>query len=121
MFHVCYCCYEAAKVHSHFIGLCHGEFERRCYSNLEKCVYARARRLNCFKIPVIGSRGLDPIESVTGHLSSPEAGQFKKAVAWETTALEVGGNIDRDEFKARLAMYRKGRAYLSPDSTSCFF
>lgn len=50
-----------------------------------------------------------------------EAGQFQEAVKWQTTALEAGGNIDRDDFKARLALYQKGQAYRSPHSNLGFF
>ena len=50
-----------------------------------------------------------------------QAGQFKEAIQWQTSALEAGGNIDRDAFEARLAMYRKQEPYRSDNSTGYFF
>jgi tetratricopeptide (TPR) repeat protein len=50
-----------------------------------------------------------------------EAGQFKEAIQWQTSALEAHGNIDRDAFEARLAMYRKQESYRSDDTTAYFF
>jgi len=50
-----------------------------------------------------------------------EAGRFKEAIQWQTSALEAGGDIDREDFEARLAMYRKHEAYRSDDSTAGFF
>jgi tetratricopeptide (TPR) repeat protein len=50
-----------------------------------------------------------------------EAGQFKTAIQWQTSALDAGGDIDRDDFEARLAMYRKQESYRSDDSTAYFF
>ena len=49
-----------------------------------------------------------------------EDGQFDQAVKWQMSALEVGGNIDRDDFEARLAMYRKREPFRSHD-TALFF
>ena len=51
-----------------------------------------------------------------------EAGQFKEAIQWQTSALEVGGrNIDRDDFDARLAMYQKREPFRSPYVGALFF
>jgi tetratricopeptide (TPR) repeat protein len=51
-----------------------------------------------------------------------EAGQFKEAIQWQTSALEVGGrNIDRDDFEARLAMYQKREPFRSVDAFAGFF
>jgi tetratricopeptide (TPR) repeat protein len=51
-----------------------------------------------------------------------EAGQFKEAIQWQTSALEVGGrNIDRDDFDARLAMYQKRKPFRSTDALAEFF
>jgi tetratricopeptide (TPR) repeat protein len=51
-----------------------------------------------------------------------EAGQFKEAIQWQTSALEVGGrNIDRDDFDARLAMYQKREPFRSADAFAGFF
>ncbi len=51
-----------------------------------------------------------------------EAGQFKQAIQWQTSALQVGGrNIDRDDYEARLAMYQKRQPFRSVDATACFF
>ena len=51
-----------------------------------------------------------------------EAGQFNEAIQWQTSALEVGGsNIDRDDFEARLAMYRKREPFRSEHAAWGFF
>ena len=50
-----------------------------------------------------------------------ETRQFKEAIQWQTSALEAGGNIDRDAFEARLAMYHKHKPFHSDDTTACFF
>ena len=50
-----------------------------------------------------------------------EAGQFKEAIQWQTSAVEVGGrNIDRDDFQARLAMYQKREPFRSVAATAFF-
>jgi tetratricopeptide (TPR) repeat protein len=50
-----------------------------------------------------------------------EAGQFGQAVKWQASALELGGNVDRDDFEARLAMYRRREPYRSRSDTPIYF
>src|SRR5258708_22093275 len=50
-----------------------------------------------------------------------ETGRFKEAIQWLTSALEAGGNVDRDAFEARLAMYRQQESYRSDYFVSFFF
>jgi tetratricopeptide (TPR) repeat protein len=50
-----------------------------------------------------------------------EAGQFDEAVKWQASALELTGNIDRDEFEARLAMYRRREPYRSQSDAPMYF
>jgi hypothetical protein len=50
-----------------------------------------------------------------------ENGQFGQAVKWHTSALEVGGNIDRDDYQARLAMYRRREPYRSQSDAPMYF
>jgi tetratricopeptide (TPR) repeat protein len=50
-----------------------------------------------------------------------EDGKFDQAVKWQTSALEVGGDFDRDDFEARLAMYRKREPFRSQYTGALFF
>jgi tetratricopeptide (TPR) repeat protein len=50
-----------------------------------------------------------------------EAGKFDQAVQWQAAALKIGGNIDRDEFEARLAMYQKRQPYRAAHLGALFF
>jgi tetratricopeptide (TPR) repeat protein len=50
-----------------------------------------------------------------------EAGQFDEAVKWQTSALALLGNVDRDEFEARLAMYRRREPYRSTSDFPLYF
>jgi tetratricopeptide (TPR) repeat protein len=50
-----------------------------------------------------------------------ENGQFDEAVKWQTSALALLGNVDRDEFEARLAMYRKREPYRSQSDAPMYF
>lgn len=50
-----------------------------------------------------------------------EAGQFDQAVKWQTSALEILGKVDRDEFEARLAMYRRREPYRSKWDAPIYF
>jgi len=50
-----------------------------------------------------------------------ENGQFDEAVKWQASALALLGNVDRDEFEARLAMYRKREPYRSTSDAPMYF
>jgi len=50
-----------------------------------------------------------------------EAAQFDEAVKWQTSALELTGNIDRDKFEARLGMYRRREPYRSTSDAPMYF
>jgi len=50
-----------------------------------------------------------------------ENGQFDEAVKWQTSALALLGNVERDEFEARLAMYRKREPYRSTSDSPMYF
>ncbi|HMD04834.1 MAG TPA: tetratricopeptide repeat protein [Candidatus Binatus sp.] len=50
-----------------------------------------------------------------------ENGQFDEAVKWQTSALALLGNVERDEFEARLAMYRKREPYRSQSDAPMYF
>jgi len=50
-----------------------------------------------------------------------ENGQFEEAAKWQTSALALLGNVERDEFEARLAMYRKREPYRSQSDAPMYF
>jgi len=50
-----------------------------------------------------------------------EDGQFDQAIKWQTSALSLGANIDRDEYEARLAMYQKREPFRSAYLNAQFF
>jgi len=50
-----------------------------------------------------------------------ENGQFDEAAKWQTSALALLGNVERDEFEARLAMYRKREPYRSQSDAPMYF
>jgi tetratricopeptide (TPR) repeat protein len=50
-----------------------------------------------------------------------EAGNFDEAIKWQTSALNLGGNIDRGDYEARLAMYQKREPYRTDEMAARFF
>ena len=63
----------------------------------------------------------DPSPLDTLAAAYAEAGQFDQAVQCQTSALKVGGNVDRDEYEARLAMYQKREPYRAQEMGVLFF